>query len=368
MSAKRVRLLAALVVASLATTARADEPAPTAPWPAAAPPATATTAPPARLDRPPATATNAAPATATPAPPATATTAPPATATTAPPTTPPGPAAASPPGSPAAPAPALVGHVARPSRQRSTSFDFGDYDGVIERLRPLVENEARAAAQQADRIEALRVYGIACVLTNRRVAAEGAFLLLLREEPTTQLDPRWCAPRRSPSSRRCACVTATSCSPPIARTGRATSVPRPVPRPSASSEPPADQGLIRIGGSSWCCSVGSSSVSTGCSRAGSTSDHTFPGHTGDFKPLQVVNIISFSLLLGVTTYGIIDGFVVGARRQGRERRSGGVAGLLRSVAPGCAPPVSVFCSLQTCHEAALAKDVRSLAWGRAPTI
>src|SRR5262249_38854622 len=32
-------------------------------------------------------------------------------------------------------------------------------------------------------------YGIACTLTGRRTAAEGAFLLLLREDPSTRLDP-----------------------------------------------------------------------------------------------------------------------------------------------------------------------------------
>ena len=70
-------------------------------------------------------------------------------------------------------------------------FDFGKYEEVVAGLRPLVEalELARELPEKADRLEALRVYGIACTLTGRRTAAEGAFLLLLREEPSTQLDP-----------------------------------------------------------------------------------------------------------------------------------------------------------------------------------
>src|SRR5262249_10644248 len=70
-------------------------------------------------------------------------------------------------------------------------FDFGNYERVVERLRTLVESLeiSHELPEKADRLEALRVYGIACTLTGRRTAAEGAFLLLLREDPATRLDP-----------------------------------------------------------------------------------------------------------------------------------------------------------------------------------
>ena len=70
-------------------------------------------------------------------------------------------------------------------------FDFGKYESVVVGLRPIVEalELTRELPEKADRLEALRVYGIACTLTGRRTAAEGAFLLLLREEPSTRLDP-----------------------------------------------------------------------------------------------------------------------------------------------------------------------------------
>ena len=57
----------------------------------------------------------------------------------------------------------------------------------MERLRPLVEalELARELPEKTDRLEALRVYGIVFTLTCLRTAAEGFFLLLLREEPST---------------------------------------------------------------------------------------------------------------------------------------------------------------------------------------
>src|ERR1700748_3592077 len=82
-----------------------------------------------------------------------------------------------------APEPAHLSHAESPIADALERFDFGDYEGVVTRLRPIVENGARELPLQVDRIEALRIYGIACTLTDRKTAAEGAFLLLLREEP-----------------------------------------------------------------------------------------------------------------------------------------------------------------------------------------
>src|ERR1700749_4421122 len=94
----------------------------------------------------------------------------------------------------AAPEPAHVSHAQSPIADAIERFDFGDYEAVGTRLGPIVENGGRELPLQVDRIEALRVYGIACTLTDRKTAAEGAFLLLLREEPKTQLDARLVRP------------------------------------------------------------------------------------------------------------------------------------------------------------------------------
>ncbi|HWE29030.1 MAG TPA: hypothetical protein VHB97_13575, partial [Polyangia bacterium] len=49
-------------------------------------------------------------------------------------------------------------------------------------------------------------------------------------------------------------------------------------------------------------------------------DHTFT-HAGAFEPLRDVNWISFGLLLGATAGGLVDAFVVGARRAERDRQT-----------------------------------------------
>ena len=67
-------------------------------------------------------------------------------------------------------------------------FEFGDYEAVVAELESLVEARATALSR-ADRLEALRAYGIACVLVGRRTAAEGAFLLLLEADPAATMDP-----------------------------------------------------------------------------------------------------------------------------------------------------------------------------------
>ena len=71
-------------------------------------------------------------------------------------------------------------------------FEFGDYEGVVAELESLLESlvEPRSTTlSRADRLEALRAYGISCALIGRRTSAEGAFLLLLEADPGTTMDP-----------------------------------------------------------------------------------------------------------------------------------------------------------------------------------
>src|SRR5579859_202154 len=67
-------------------------------------------------------------------------------------------------------------------------YELGDYEGVVTALRPLVDADTPGLSP-ADRVEALRTFGIASILTGRRVAAEGAFVLLLRADPHAEIDP-----------------------------------------------------------------------------------------------------------------------------------------------------------------------------------
>ena len=200
-------------------------------------------------------------------------------------------------------------------------FDFGNYQSVVDRLRPLVEalELSRELPEKADRLEALRVYGIACTLTGRRTAAEGAFLLLLREEPSTQLDPALVRPEavsffNEVRARHRAELLAAY------RKNR---------RPyywALDLIPLAGQlqnrqwkkaivfGALEL-------ALLATNITTGVLLSHyQQRDHTFGDRTSTFEPLRDVNWISFGLLLGVTAGGIVDSFVVGARRTERDRQ------------------------------------------------
>jgi len=201
-------------------------------------------------------------------------------------------------------------------------FDFGNYERVVGRLRPIVEalELSRELPEKADRLEALRVYGIACTLTGRRTAAEGAFLLLLREEPSTRLDPAFVRPEavayfEEVRSRHRAELLAAY------RKNR---------RPyywALDLIPLAGQLQNR----QWRKAIAfgaidlvllGTNITTGVlldRYAGS--DGSFRHHPGVYGPLSGVNFASFGLLLGVAAGGIIDAFVVGVRRRDRDREA-----------------------------------------------
>ena len=200
-------------------------------------------------------------------------------------------------------------------------FDFGNYERVVERLRPLVEalELSRELPEKADRLEALRVYGIACTLTGRRTAAEGAFLLLLREEPSTALDPALVRPEavaffNEVRARHRAELLAAY------RKNRR-------PYYWALDVLPL---VGQIQNRQWKKAIlfgalelalFATDVTTGTLLAHyEQTDHTFT-HMSAFEPLRDVNWISFGALLTVTAAGIVDGFVVGARRAERDRQA-----------------------------------------------
>jgi hypothetical protein len=223
----------------------------------------------------------------------------------------------------AAPTPAATvaqsPHAGSPIAAALDEFDFGDYESVVERLRPLAENGARTLPNAADREEALRVYGIACTLTDRRTAAEGAFLLLLRQQPSLHLDPALVRPEAVAffeevrARHRQELVTAY-------RKGK--------PRyyfildvlPLVGQIQNREWRKLAAVGAAEAVLLASSIVTGALLGKWQGNDYTFQGHVGAYEPMRVVNGLSFGLLLGVTTYGIIDGFVVGARRQQAERK------------------------------------------------
>ena len=67
-------------------------------------------------------------------------------------------------------------------------LDYGDYEGVVAVLGPIAEDGGRSLSLRQDRIEALRVYGIASAVLSHVVAAQGAFLQMLDEQPDIRFD------------------------------------------------------------------------------------------------------------------------------------------------------------------------------------
>jgi hypothetical protein len=216
-------------------------------------------------------------------------------------------------------APGKSAHAGSPIAAALDNFDFGDYEAVVVTLRPLAESGATQLSDKADRQEALRIYGIACVLTGRRLAAEGAFLLLLRDQPTMHLDPSLVRPeaveffeqvRRGHREELLAAY----------RQGR--------PRyymvldilPLVGQIQNRDWKKLGIVGGLDLFFLGGALITGSLLDSWAGADHTFKNHAGAFTPLRDLDIISFSGLLGVTVYGIVDAFAVGARRQKRERQ------------------------------------------------
>ncbi|MGZ3443195.1 MAG: hypothetical protein ACXVDD_26925 [Polyangia bacterium] len=217
-------------------------------------------------------------------------------------------------------------------RSARDEFDYGNYEAVVARLRPLVEalELVRELPQKADRLEALRVYGIACTLTGRKTAAEGAFLLLLREEPSTRLDAALVRPE------------AVAFFDEVRARHRAEllSAYRKNRRPhywALDLIPLAGQMQNR----QWKKAIVfgaiellllATNITTGALLAhyeGDTHDFMPNGvdRTKLYEPLRDVNWISFGLLLGVTAGGIVDAFIVGGRRAERDRQTEARLGL-----------------------------------------
>jgi hypothetical protein len=205
-------------------------------------------------------------------------------------------------------------------------FDFGNYESVVGRLRPIVDamELSHELPDKADRLEALRVYGIACTLTGRNTAAEGAFLLLLREEPSTRLDAALVRPEAVAFFEHVR----------LRHREELLAVYRKNRRPhywAVDVIPIAGQLQNR----DWKKAVGFG-VSEAALLATSITTYALLGqyqgdnntfikngvdHRGVAIPLIAVNYSSFALLLGVTVSGIIDAFVVGARREKREHQT-----------------------------------------------
>jgi hypothetical protein len=210
----------------------------------------------------------------------------------------------------------------RPLGAALERFEFGDYEGVVTLLRPLVETGGGQLPDKVDRLEALRTYGIACMLTGRRTAAEGAFLLLLRAEPSTELDPRLVPPE------------AVSFFAEVrgryrAELAAAYRKHRPRRYLVLNFLPPAGQFQNRQRAKGYALGAAEVLLLGTNILSGELLDHyqgpyhLFEGHQTAYSVLRPLNIASFATLLGVAVYSIVDGLVVGRRLRAEERREEG---------------------------------------------
>jgi hypothetical protein len=213
-------------------------------------------------------------------------------------------------------------------RSARDEFDYGNYEAVVARLRPLVEalELVRELPQKADRLEALRVYGIACTLTGRKTAAEGAFLLLLREEPSTRLDAALVRPEAvaffdEVRARHRAELLAAYRKNRRPHYWALDLIPLAGQMQNRQWKKAIVFGAIEL-------ALLATNITTGTLLAHYEGDtHDFAGHRSAFEPLRDVNWISFGVLLGVTAGGIVDAFVVGGRRAERDRQTEARLGL-----------------------------------------
>lgn len=187
-------------------------------------------------------------------------------------------------------------------RRSIDHYVVGRYQDAVEILRPLVES--RVLKDRADQLEALRTYGISLYLTGARPGAERAFRDLLRLDPEARLDPSFVRPEvvaffeqvrkkhrleLRAVERRGSRSVAVNLLPPWGQFRNGHRV----------------KGYLLLGGELTC---GLTSITT-AALLWSWQDDT--GQFGDrehlYRPLSVLNYVSFGLTVALVAYGVVDG-------------------------------------------------------------
>ncbi len=197
-------------------------------------------------------------------------------------------------------------------------FAFGDYEGVVRELEVLVERGRKMHLPAPDRLEALRAYGIACAMVDRRTAAEGAFLLLLEAAPDTLLDPALVRPEAVEIFDAVRARNRDTLFAAYRRgRGRRYAVLNLLPPAGQLQNRDFTKGYALLGTEIALVAL---NLTTGLLLRSWEGEHQdFPGHEAAARALRPVNWLSFGALIGVVVYGIIDGFVIGHRRNKEER-------------------------------------------------
>ncbi len=206
---------------------------------------------------------------------------------------------------------AAVAHAAPPAGplpDALAKYEAADYEGVVARLESVFGSSS--IADPVDRAQALRIYGIACVMTGRPLAAEQAFVGWLALEPRAHLAPALVRPDVVAFFQQ---VRAHH------RAELLHEVERRRPRSAALNLlPPAGQ-FQNGQRAKFAVLLGlevallATNVATGAALYSTADSHgTFPDPDRAVQ-LKVVNWASFGSLLAVLVYGVVDAFVVGNR-------------------------------------------------------
>jgi hypothetical protein len=192
-----------------------------------------------------------------------------------------------------------------PLPEALAKYDAGQYEAVVDQLARVFGS--REIVDPIDRAQALRIYGIACVLTGRGLAAESAFVEWLGLEPRARLDARLVRPDVVAFFEQ---VKARH------RDELLREVERRRPRTAALNLlPPAGQfqnGQRAKFGVLLGLEVAllATNVATGVALYSTVDAHGVFPDADRATQLKVVNWVSFGALIATVLYGVIDGFVV----------------------------------------------------------
>lgn len=189
-------------------------------------------------------------------------------------------------------------------RRAIDHYVAGRYAEAVEILRPLVE--ARALADRADQKEALRTYGIALYLTGARAGAGRAFRDLLRLDATVRLRVSFVRPEvvaffeevRERHRREMDQVARR-------RGPRGSAVVNLLPPWGQFQNGHRTKGYVLLTGEATMAAA--SIVTAGLLYRWRSSTGEFGEHEGAYRPLTVVNAVSFGALAALVVYGVVDG-------------------------------------------------------------
>ena len=206
-------------------------------------------------------------------------------------------------------------------RQAIDLYVVGRYQQAADRLRPLLET--RVLQDRDDQREALRAYGISLFLSGARAGAARAFRDLLRIEPAARLDPSFVRPEVVRFFEEVRAQHVAEQNELVRKRG---------PKHSAAVNLIPPWGQFKNGHRRKAYAILSGEIALAATslataallRSWAGPSNEFPGHEGAYRPLTVVNYVSFGGLVALVGYGIVDGlyhYYRVPRSPAREMRS-----------------------------------------------